>query len=75
MVIPRGGFIFVFVMKTLILLALVTLCLAAEPGDGIQGCTGHESPFDLIDHEPTLAAEVTNGRKYTYGKKLKYFRL
>ena len=55
-------------MKTIILLSLVFLAFASTPGDGLLGCTGNQSPFPLIDHEPTLVAEVANGRKYTYGK-------
>ena len=55
-------------MRLLVFLGLLAIVLASAPGDGIEGCTGHESPFDLIDHEPTLVAEVANGRKYTYGK-------
>lgn len=57
-------------MKTLVVFLIFTvLALSAVPGDGIGGCTGNESPFELVDHEPTLVAEVANGRKYTYGKK------
>lgn len=54
-------------MKAILVLALLTIALTATPGDGIQGCTGHQSQFPLIDTEPTLEAEVPNGRKYTYG--------
>ena len=56
-------------MRYCLFVALFLVCIAsaAVPGDGIPGCTGHESPFELIDHEPTLVAEVTNGKKYTYG--------
>lgn len=41
-------------MKVIILLTLIVLALASTPGDGIPGCTGHESPFELIDEKPTL---------------------
>lgn len=54
-------------MRTIVFLALVLAAVALVPGDGILGCTGNQSPFELIDHEPTLVAEVKNGRKYTYG--------
>ena len=55
-------------MNKIILIALFTLSVfASTPGDGIQGCTGNENPFDLIDTEPTLVSEVANGRKYTIG--------
>ncbi len=56
-------------MRYCLFVALFLVCVAsaAVPGDGIPGCTGHESPFELIDHEPSLVAEVPNGRKYTYG--------
>ena len=54
-------------MKTLVILGLLAIAFASVPGDGIEGCTGHESTFELIDHEPNLVAEVENGRKYTYG--------
>ncbi len=44
-------------MKTLVVfLIFIVLALSAVPGDGIGGCTGNESPFELIDHEPTLVA-------------------
>lgn len=63
-------------MRDYALVALILACVAcsAVPGDGIAGCTGHESPFELIDHEPTLVAEVANGRKYTYGIKTILFQ-
>ena len=32
----------------LLLVALIALSLSSIPGDGIEGCTGNESPFDLI---------------------------
>ena len=55
-------------MKSLVLFGLIAAVLATVPGDGIDGCTGTASTFELIDHPPTLVAEVPNGRKYTYGK-------
>lgn len=59
-------------MKTIVFLTLVVLAIASTPGDGILGCTGNQSPFQLLDSEPVLAAEVPNGRKYTYGKNWSY---
>lgn len=43
-------------MRTIVFLALVLVAIASVPGDGIDGCTGNQSPFQLIDHEPTLVA-------------------
>ena len=51
------------------LFAIFLICLvAAIPGDGIEGCDGHESRFELMDQLPLLEASVPNGKKYTYGK-------
>lgn len=51
----------------IVFLALVSLILCTAPGDGIEGCTGHENPFNLITDEPTLVAQVPNGKKFTIG--------
>lgn len=56
-------------MKTILLLSLVlAITYSSTPGDGIDGCTGTEITFPLVDTEPKLVQEVQNGRKYTYGK-------
>lgn len=55
-------------MKALLPILLLTLVLAATtPGDGIEGCTGHESQFALGEEKPELVATVANGKKYTIG--------
>ena len=53
-------------------IALLALLLAIGivqciPGDGIEGCDGHESRFTLSEQLPQLVASVPNGKKYTYG--------
>lgn len=39
-------------MKPIILLLTLVLIITCKstPGDGIVGCTGNQSPFELIDH-------------------------
>ncbi len=59
----------------LALLVIFALAAASVPGDGIEGCTGNENPFKLIDTEPTLVAQTPNGKKFTIGKIICYFRL
>jgi hypothetical protein len=59
----------------IVLLGIVFLGVSLTPGDGIEGCTGNESPFRLINNKPILAAEVPNGRKYVYGTLLLKLRL
>lgn len=54
-------------MRTLLLAFLLIAIFAQVPGDGIEGCDGHESRFQLGDQEPVLAATVPNGKKFTYG--------
>jgi hypothetical protein len=54
-------------MRALYLTLLLAVVIAAPPGDGIEGCDGHESRFQLSDQEPVLEATVPNGKKYTYG--------
>lgn len=58
-------------MKTILLLfSILCLCYSSIPGDGIEGCTGNENTFDLVDKEPTLVAQVAHGKKFTVGKTL-----
>ena len=58
--------------KLIFLAVLAVFAFASIPGDGIEGCTGTENPFDLVDTEPTLVKEVENGRKYTIGIFIPY---
>lgn len=57
-------------MKAPLFAILLIALVAAIPGDGIEGCDGHESRFELMDQLPTLEASVPNGKKYTYGNHL-----
>lgn len=57
-------------MRALLLAFLLLAVLASVPGDGIEGCDGHESRFQLGEQEPLLAATVANGKKFTYGTTL-----
>ena len=54
-------------MKTLLIILtfIIGLAISSVPGDGIEGCTGNQNPFDLITTEPTLVGEVKNGKKFT----------
>jgi hypothetical protein len=55
-------------MKIALLAVLLTIAIAQGlPGDGIEGCDGHESRFTLSEQLPQLVASVPNGKKYTYG--------
>jgi hypothetical protein len=55
-------------MKIALLAVLLTIAIVhGLPGDGIEGCDGHESRFTLSEQLPELAASVPNGKKYTYG--------
>lgn len=54
-------------MRALLLAFLLIAVLATVPGDGIEGCDGHESRFQLSEQEPLLEATVANGKKFTYG--------
>lgn len=54
-------------MKAFLCVILPLILAASVPGDGIEGCTGFESPFALGDQQPELAATVPNGKKYTLG--------
>lgn len=51
----------------IVFLALLGLILCNTPGDGIQGCTGHQNPFELITDEPNLVGQVPHGKKFTIG--------
>lgn len=63
-------------MKALLPILLLTLVLAATTsGDGIEGCTGHESQFALGEEKPELVATVANGKKYTIGMCITTLRL
>jgi hypothetical protein len=55
------------VMKAPLLAIFLIAIVAAIPGDGVEGCDGHESRFELMDQLPSLEASVPNGKKYTYG--------
>ena len=55
-------------MKLLLLLIVPLVLAISIPGDGIEGCTGHESQFELGEQSPELVATVPNGKKYTLGK-------
>lgn len=58
-------------MKVVLLALLLAITLVhCIPGDGIEGCDGHESRFTLSEQLPELAASVPNGKKYTYGTSL-----
>lgn len=53
--------------KLLILaFAVISAVIASQAGDGILGCTGHESKFTLSDQQPHLEQHIKNGKKYTY---------
>jgi hypothetical protein len=54
-------------MRAYLFAIFLIAVMAAIPGDGIEGCDGHESRFQLTDQLPVLAASVPNGKKYTYG--------
>lgn len=54
-------------MRALLLAFLLIAVLASVPGDGIEGCDGHESRFQLSEQEPRLESSVANGKKFTYG--------
>jgi len=62
-------------MKLLLLLIVPLILAASIPGDGIEGCTGHESQFTLGEQQPELVATVPNGKKYTLGTLCYYLRL
>lgn len=54
-------------MKLFLLLILPLVFASAIPGDGYEGCTGHESQFQLGEQLPELVKTVPNGKKYTLG--------
>ena len=54
-------------MKVLLFLVVPLILAASIPGDGIVGCTGHESEFTLGEQKPELVQTVPNGKKYTLG--------
>ncbi len=62
-------------MKILLFILFVAAFAASIPGDGIEGCTGHASPFTLGEEKPELVATVPNGKKYTLGNLLPNLRL
>ena len=44
-------------MKSILLVGLlIVISFTSTPGDGIEGCTGHESSFPLIDTQPELVS-------------------
>lgn len=54
-------------MKIVLLALLLAIGIVqCIPGDGIEGCDGHESRFTLSEQLPQLVASVPNGKKYTY---------
>lgn len=57
----------IFIMKAFLCVILPLILAASVPGDGIEGCTGFESPFALSEQLPELVATVPNGKKYTLG--------
>ena len=64
----RDLYLFNF-MKELLLtfILLISFAACSVPGDGIEGCTGNQNPFELITQEPELVKEVKNGKKFTIG--------
>jgi len=54
-------------MKLVLLIILPLILASSIPGDGIEGCTGHESAFTLGEQLPQLVQSVPNGKKYTLG--------
>lgn len=55
-------------MRSSLFAIFLIALVAAIPGDGVEGCEGHESRFQLMDQQPTLEASVPNGKRFTYGK-------
>ena len=55
-------------MKALLFVIIPLILATSIPGDGIEGCTGHESSFTLGEQQPELVQTVANGKKYTIGK-------
>lgn len=54
-------------MKAFLCVILPLILAASVPGDGVEGCTGFQSPFTLGEQQPELVATVPNGKKYTLG--------
>ena len=55
------------IMKALLFLVIPLILASSIPGDGIEGCTGHESQFTLGEQLPELVQTIPNGKKYTLG--------
>jgi len=49
------------------LILILSFVSCTVPGDGIEGCTGNQNPFELITQDPELVKEVPNGKKFTIG--------